>query len=136
MKLMSKFLILSFASCFAFSAQAARGTDGIEGVLEIPVHAGKVEMTEYSKLAGGIHLRLDPTGALGLHLKCHSGFGKTTLMVFFKGNLLSSQLTGSVDSMESCAQTLNTVAEAVQAGATVVRFEVHNNQTLKITTNN
>ncbi|WP_413574785.1 hypothetical protein ACLVWU_11200 [Bdellovibrio sp. HCB290] len=132
MNLMSKLMIVSV---IAFSGAAQAGGSGpVEGVLEVPVQAGKVELKPLSKFSGGIFLNLEPAGAQTLRIKCHTSIGKTTLMVFFRGNLLSSQLTGTVDSMESCSQTLSGVAEAVEAGASSVRFEVHNDHTLTIST--
>jgi hypothetical protein len=132
MNLMSKVLIAGMISVSGFANAAA--PSGVEGALEVPVNAGKVELKPYSKLSGGVVLNLDPSGAQSLSLKCHLGFGKVTMMVFLKGNALSQQLTGSVQNMEACAQELGQISEAVEQGASHIRIEVRTDHTLAIST--
>jgi hypothetical protein len=79
-------------------------------------------------------LNLDPVNSQSLSIKCHQGFGKVTMMVFLKGNSLSQQLTGSVESQEACEQELRVISEAVEQGAGTLRIEVRTNHTLGLAT--
>ncbi|WP_413294495.1 hypothetical protein ACLSU7_05180 [Bdellovibrio sp. HCB185ZH] len=132
MKLMGQVLLAGIVLFSGFANAASQA--GVEGVLEIPVNAGQVELKAYSKISGGVVLNLDPVNSQSLSIKCHQGFGKVTMMVFLKGNALSQQLTGSVESQEACEQELRGISEAVLQGADTLRIEVRTNHTLGLAT--
>ncbi|WP_413584430.1 hypothetical protein [Bdellovibrio sp. HCB274] len=134
MNLMSKILIVSMiASAFTGLAHAG-GKGAIEGALEVPVEAGNAELKTRTTFDTGFMLTLKPTGAQTLRIKCHAALGADKIFVFFSGNQLTSQLQGKIDSMESCAQTLSEISHAIEAGASSVRVEVHNDNTLSFST--
>jgi hypothetical protein len=128
MKMIGQAVVVAMLA-FAGAAQAQ-----VDGVIEVPVSPQKVELKESSKLSGGRFLTLGSAPQQSLSIKCHKGLGKVSLMVFLRGSILAQQLTGSVESMESCEQQLNKIASEVQAGAEALRIEVHADHTLAFTT--
>lgn len=128
MKIVGKAFIVAI---LAFSAVAHAQVDG---VIEVPVNPSKVELKEMSKLSGGRFLTLGSAPQQSLSIKCHKSIGKVSLMVFLRGNILAQQLTGSVENMESCENQLTKIASEVQAGAEVLRIEIHADHTLGFAT--
>lgn len=128
MKIVGKAFIVAI---LAFSAVAQAQVDG---VIEVPVNPSKVELKETSKLSGGRFLTLGSAPQQSLSIKCHKSIGKVSLMVFLRGNILAQQLTGSVENMESCENQLTKIASEVQAGAEVLRIEIHADHTLGFAT--
>ncbi|MBO9668059.1 MAG: hypothetical protein J7501_14755 [Bdellovibrio sp.] len=106
----------------------------VQGTIEIPVHPGQAQLKPASKLSGGVYLNLQPAGAQSLSLKCHQGLNKVSLMVFLKGSILSEQLIGAVDTMDSCVEELQKLNADIQNGANTIRIEVHGDHTLVLST--
>ncbi|UYL09309.1 hypothetical protein B9G69_001825 [Bdellovibrio sp. SKB1291214] len=128
MKLIGQFLVVAV---LAYSGMAQAQLDG---VIEVPVSPGKAELKESSRISGGRFLTLGTAPQQSLNIKCHKGIGRISLMVFLRGNILAQQLSGPVDSMESCEHQLSKIAAEVQAGAEVLRIEVRSDHTLGFST--